>query len=90
MSFLAISDLLRAFPDPAHTPIRDIRDRFGVCYATASQARALAIDYLEVRTLAQTLDVSQAEAEEWMATRRKPSGPYGRRVGYEERWWCGR
>lgn len=88
MSFLSISVLLHTFPEPSRTPIRDIRDRFGVCYATASQARALAIDYLEVRTLAQTLGVSQAEAEEWMATRRKPSGPYGRRAGHEERARC--
>lgn len=90
MSFVAISDLLRVFPDPARTPIRDIRDRFGVCYATASQARALAIDYLEVRTLAQTLGVSQAEAEEWVALRRRPMTKHGRLQGYEERWRHGR
>lgn len=61
--FLRVSDVLAAFPNPAKVPVKAIREKFGATFPVASQARALAIDFVTMRHYEKTLGLSRMEAE---------------------------
>jgi hypothetical protein len=61
--FLRISDVVSEFPNPARVPVREIMDRFRTNRRVASQARALAIDFVTMQHYQRTLGLSRTEAE---------------------------
>lgn len=75
--FLRVSDVLAEFPNPAAVTVREITERFQTHYRVASQARALAIDFVTMQHYQRTLGLSRTEAEHLSSLVRPDHTPNG-------------